>query len=75
MTPSEKDGRLIGMLLSELTQEDIQRERDEVLSTTLESQESGCKVNKTFTATLESGLGRCKYLVSRSSESDRKSVV
>ena len=35
MTPSEKGGRVIGMLLSGLTQEDIQRERDEVLSTTL----------------------------------------
>ena len=35
MTPSEKGGRVIGMLLSGLTQEDIQRERDEVLATTL----------------------------------------
>jgi Zn-dependent M16 (insulinase) family peptidase len=36
LTPSEKGGRVIGMLLSGLTQEDIQRERDEVLSTTVE---------------------------------------
>ena len=36
MTPSEKGGRVIGMLLSGLTQEDIQKERDEVLSTTVE---------------------------------------
>ena len=39
---------------------------DEVVT---KSQESGCQVNKTFTATLESGLGRCEYLASRSSES------
>ena len=36
MTPSEKGGRVVGMLLSGITQEDVQRERDEVLSTTLE---------------------------------------
>jgi len=36
LTPSEKGGRVIGMLLSGLTQEDIQRERDEVLATTVE---------------------------------------
>jgi Zn-dependent M16 (insulinase) family peptidase len=36
LTPSEKGGRTAGMLLSGLTQEDVQRERDEVLSTTVE---------------------------------------
>ena len=36
LTPSEKGGRVIGMLLSGWTQADIQRERDEVLSTTVE---------------------------------------
>ena len=36
LTPSEKGGHVIGMLLSGWTQEDIQRERDEVLSTTVE---------------------------------------
>jgi hypothetical protein len=39
---------------------------DEVLT---KSQEPNCKVNKTFTATLESPWGRCEYLASRSSES------
>jgi Zn-dependent M16 (insulinase) family peptidase len=36
LTPSDKGGRVVGMLLSGLTQADIQRERDEVLSTTVE---------------------------------------
>jgi len=39
---------------------------DEVVT---KSQEPGCKTNKTFTATLETGLGHCEYLASRSSES------
>ena len=33
------------------------------------SQEPGRKVNKTFTATVETGMGRCEYLAARSSES------
>ena len=33
------------------------------------SQEPGRKMNKTFTATLETGAGRCEYLAARSSES------
>ena len=36
LTPSEKGGRVMGMLLSGLTQSDLQRERDEVLATTVE---------------------------------------
>jgi len=36
LTPSDKGGRVMGMLLSGLTQEDVQRERDEVLATTVE---------------------------------------
>jgi len=36
LTPSDKGSRVLGMLLSGLTQADIQRERDEVLSTTVE---------------------------------------
>lgn len=36
LTPAEKGGRVAGMLLSGLTQADIQKERDEVLSTTVE---------------------------------------
>ena len=39
---------------------------DEVVT---KSQETGRKTNKTFTATLETGLGQCEYLASRSSES------
>ncbi|MDR0391383.1 MAG: insulinase family protein [Planctomycetaceae bacterium] len=35
LTPSEKGRRVIAMQFSNLTQEDIQRERDEVLSTTI----------------------------------------
>jgi len=38
---------------------------DEVIT---KSQESNSKVNKTFTATLETGWGRCEYLASRSAE-------
>jgi hypothetical protein len=44
----------------------IMLQADEVVT---KSQEPGCKVNKTFTATLESGFGRCEYLAARSSES------
>ena len=44
----------------------IMLQADEVVT---KSQEPGCKVNKTFTATLESGWGRCEYLAARSSES------
>jgi hypothetical protein len=33
------------------------------------SQEPGRKANKTFTATVETGTGRCEYLAARSSES------
>jgi Zn-dependent M16 (insulinase) family peptidase len=36
MTPSEKGGSVMAMLLSGLSQEDIQRERDEVLATTVD---------------------------------------
>ncbi|MDR2169868.1 MAG: insulinase family protein [Planctomycetaceae bacterium] len=36
LTPAEKGGRIIGMHLCGLTQEDLQKERDEVLSTTVE---------------------------------------
>ena len=36
LTPSDKGARVMGMLLSGWTQSDIQRERDEVLSTTVE---------------------------------------
>ncbi|MDR3233398.1 MAG: insulinase family protein [Planctomycetaceae bacterium] len=36
LTPSEKGGRTAGMLFAGLTQDDIQRERDEVLATTVE---------------------------------------
>ena len=39
---------------------------DEVVT---KSQEPGRKMNKTFTATLETGTGRCEYLAARSSES------
>ena len=39
---------------------------DEVLT---KSQEPGCKTNRTFTATLETGLGQCEYLAARSSVS------
>ena len=39
---------------------------DEVVT---KSQEPGRKMNKTFTATLEIGTGRCEYLAARSSES------
>ena len=38
---------------------------DEVVTKT---QEPGRKANKTFTATLETGTGRCEYLATRSSE-------
>ena len=36
LTPSEKGSRVIGMMLSGITQEDIQQERDEILSTNLD---------------------------------------
>ncbi len=36
MTPADKGGRIAARKLSGLTQEDVQRERDEVLSTTVE---------------------------------------
>jgi Zn-dependent M16 (insulinase) family peptidase len=36
LTPSDKGSRVLGMLLAGMTQEDIQRERDEVLSTKVE---------------------------------------
>jgi Zn-dependent M16 (insulinase) family peptidase len=36
LTPAEKGGRVIGMHLTGLTQNDLQKERDEVLSTTVD---------------------------------------
>ena len=45
---------------------------DEVVT---KSQEPGRKANKTFTATLEVGGGRCEYLAARSSEALQKLVA
>jgi hypothetical protein len=57
---------------------DTERKRRHVPSDTIllqadedvtKSQEPGRKANKTFTATVETGTGRCEYLAARSSES------
>lgn len=45
---------------------------DEVVT---KSQEPGRKANKTFTATLEDGSGRCEYVATKSSESLQKLVA